>query len=402
MWHLPGAIEPACGIIPWVTRAAMPGSPAGRSGLHVAVVGGGIAGVSIAYELAAHARVVLFETEPQLAHHTTGRSAAMYLQSYGNPVVRALTVASEADFSSLEKVLETPPLLRPQAQLWIADEAARSHLEALLGTGGPLRSLTAAEAGSLCPALRAELLVGAALDVSAREIDVMALHQGYVRGVVARGGEIRRASPVTALERGSQGWQVGFPGGRLDVDVVVDAAGAWADQVATLAGATPVGIRPLRRTLFTSPMRWPAPVDGWPFVADLGERFYFRAEHDQVLVSPADETPDVPRDARPEEVDIARTLEVMNHFTRLELRSVRSAWAGLRSFAADRSPVVGPRRDEPGFLWFAGQGGYGIQMAPALARVGAELLLDGRLPQDLEGVIEAESLGPDRFVTAPS
>jgi D-arginine dehydrogenase len=367
------------------------------TGPRVAVVGGGIAGISIAYELAAEARVVLFETEPQLALHTTGRSAAMYLQSYGNVLVRTLTVASEADFARLPGVLETPPLLRPQAQLWIADEEARPHLDALLETGGPLRSLSAAEAGALCPALRAELLVGAALDVSAQEIDVMALHQGYVGGLMARGGEIRRAAPVTSLERSGGGWRVGFPGGTLPVDVVVNAAGAWADQVAALAGVTLAGIRPLRRTLFTSPLQWPTPTDGWPFVADLGERFYFRVEHDQVLVSPADETPDVARDARPEEIDIARTLVVMNRFTTLGLRSVRSAWAGLRSFAADRSPVVGGRRAEPGFFWFAGQGGYGIQMAPALARAGAALLLHGRLPAELEGAVDVESLGPDRL-----
>lgn len=359
-------------------------------------MGGGIAGVSIAYELAAEARVVLFETEAQLAQHTTGRSAAMYLRSYGNAMVRALTVASEADFTRLQGVLETPPLLRPLAQLWIADEEAREHLEALLAGGGPLRSLTGPEAAALCPALRAEMLAGAALDTGAHEIDVMALHQGYVRGLVARGGEILRASPVTALERSGEGWRVGFPGGQRSVDVVVDAAGAWADPVATLAGVAPVGIRPLRRTLFTSPLRRPTSTSGWPFVADVGERFYFKAEHDQVLVSPADETRDVARDARPEEIDIARALEMVNRFTTLGLRSVRSAWAGLRSFAADRSPVVGSRQSEPRFFWFAGQGGYGIQMAPALARAGAALLLRGRLPPDLEGDLTAQSLSPDR------
>jgi D-arginine dehydrogenase len=366
------------------------------SELRIAVVGGGIAGVSIAYELAAEARVVLFETETQLAHHTTGRSAAMYLQSYGNRAVRALTVASEPDFGRLQEVLATPPLLRPQPQLWIADAEARPRLEALLESGGPLRALSAKEAGALCPALRHELLVGAALDLSAREIEVMALHQGYVRGLAARRGEIRRGSPVTSLVRSGKGWTVGAPTGTLEVDVVVDAAGAWADPVAALAGAAPAGIRPLRRTLFTSPVEWPSPTDAWPFVADLGERFYFHAEHDQVLVSPSDETPDVPRDARPEEMDIARTLEVVNRFTTLGLRSVRSAWAGLRSFAADRSPVVGSRAAEPGFFWFAGQGGYGIQMAPALARAGAALLLHGHLPDDLEGCVGAAELSPER------
>jgi D-arginine dehydrogenase len=190
---------------------------------------------------------------------------------------------------------------------------------------------------------------------------------------------------------------VGTPGLSLAADVVVNASGAWADVVASLAGARPVGIRPLRRTLFTSPVRWPEPIHGWPFVADCGERFYFRAEHDQVLVSPADEGPDVPRDATPDELDIARALEAVNQFTTLGLRSVRSAWAGLRCFVADRTPVVGCRDAEAGFFWFAGQGGYGIQMAPALARLGAALLLGEPVPADLEGGVSPTELSPDRI-----
>ncbi len=356
-----------------------------------------MAGVSIAYELAAEAIVVLLEREAQLAHHTTGRSAAMYLQSYGNPLVRTLTVASEPGFEVLERSLATPRLLTPQAQLWIADQEARPRLEALLATGGPLRSLTASECCALCPALRPERLVGGALDTSACEIDVMALHDAYARGLVVRGGEIRAATPVTSLQRTGSGWVVGTPTERLGADLVVNASGAWVDLVAELAGVEPVGIRPLRRTIFTSPVSWPEPIHGWPFVADLGERFYFRAEHDQVLVSPADEAPDIPRDVTPEELDIARTMEVVNQHTTLGLRSVRRAWAGLRCFVADRSPVVGQRQGEPGFFWFAGQGGYGIQMAPALARAGAGLLLHDRLPADLEPRIDAAELAPERI-----
>jgi len=164
-----------------------------------------------------------------------------------------------------------------------------------------------------------------------------------------------------------------------------------------MAGVPPVDIRPLRRTIFTSPTQWPSPIHVWPFVSDCGQRFYFTAEHDQVLVSPADETPDVPRDVRPVDEDIARAIETVNRFTTLGLSHVRTAWAGLRSFAADRSPVVGFRSGEPSFFWFAGQGGYGIQMAPALARAGAALLLHEQMPEDLAGRVEPSELGPDRF-----
>jgi D-arginine dehydrogenase len=230
------------------------------------------------------------------------------------------------------------------------------------------------------------------------EIEVMALHQAYVRGLVRRAGEIRRASPVRGFHRGGDGWVVESRAGELEVDVVVNAAGAWVDLVAGMAGVAPVGIRPLRRTLFTCPVTWPDPIDGWPFVSDLGERFYFMAEHDQVLVSPADEGPDEPGDARPREADIAAAIDVVNAHTTLGIRSVRASWAGLRSFVADRSPVVGTRADEVGFFWFAGQGGYGIQMAPALARSGAALILDARLPDDVAAAgITAHQLGPDRL-----
>jgi D-arginine dehydrogenase len=362
--------------------------------LRIAVIGGGIAGVSIAYELAARADVVLFEKEPELAYHTTGRSAAMYLQTYGNELVRAMTVASRDDFDRIQAEFETAPLLKPKPLLW-ARFGASDHQ---VPVGGPLRELSVGEAIALCPALRADLLTGAAVDTSAMEIEVMALHEAYVRGLAGRGGEIRRSSPVRGMRREGAGWVVDTPAGELGINVVVNAAGAWVDRVAAMVGVLPVGIRPLRRTLFSCPVKQPRPIDGWPFVSDLGERFYFMAEHDQVLVSPADETLDEPGDARPREADIAAAIDVVNAHTTLGIRSVRASWAGLRSFVADRSPVVGTRADEVGFFWFAGQGGYGIQMAPALARSGAALLLDGRLPDDVAATgVTARQLGPDRL-----
>lgn len=365
--------------------------------MKVAVLGGGMAGVSIAYELSATTDVLLLEREAQLALHTTGRSAAMYLESYGNPTVRGLTAASRGDFDRLQHILDTSRLLTPRPLLWVADSDADSvsRLDAVVVAGA--RRLDADEARELWPALRPGRVTAAAVDDDAMEIDVLGLHQGYVRGLRARGGEIVRSASGTVRREGG-GWCVGTGSGEVTVDVVVDAGGAWADEIAAGAGVRPVGLRPLRRTLFTCPVEWPTPIDGWPMLADVAERWYLKPESGgQVLASPADETPSEPCDARPDPLDVARALDDLHDTVQLGLRSVRSSWAGLRTFAPDRSPVVGYPADAPGFFWFAGQGGYGIQMAPALARVGAALVQDGDLPEDVAARgVTTSALHPDR------
>lgn len=324
----------------------------------ILVIGGGMAGVSIACELAADARVLLVEAEPELARHTTGRSAAIYAPSYGGPVVREFTRASEPLFGD--------GILAPHPALWIAvDDEGVDHLTEI-----DAEPVSAQRAVEMCRVLRPPL--AAAVDWTAQDIDVMALHARYVRGLKERGGEIRTGTPVSRLRRDGSGWVAGD----IRADVVVNAAGAWADRVAAMAGVPAIGLRPMRRTIAMVP----AEADpAWPTVADAADRFYFRAEGGGLLVSPADETPSEPCDAKPEETDIALALERVNAATTLGLRSVRTAWAGLRSFVADREPVVGAWPDHPGFVFFAGQGGYGIQMAPALAGTGADIVL-GRVP----------------------
>jgi D-arginine dehydrogenase len=359
-----------------------------------------MAGASVAFELAdAGAEVVLLEAEPQLAHHTTGRSAAMYLPAYGNAVVRGLTRASLVDFTRLAERFELPPLLTPRAELWIADEQSQPALDADLRANPSLEGLTPHEALAHCPGLRVEVLTGAAVDPGGREIDVLALHGGYVRGLRAAGGAVVGSAQVHALDAQPDGrWRVQAGEVDLVATTVVDAAGAWADEVAELAGVPTVGVRPLRRTLCTSPVTWPDPIAGWPIVIDAAERFYFKPEGEQqLLLSPADETPMAPCDVKHEPEDVALALDLVNEHTTLGLRSVRAAWAGLRTFVADRSPVAGPAAGAPGFVWLAGQGGYGIQMAPALARATAGLVQQGRLPADVAAQgMTAESLAPDR------
>ncbi|TDV40472.1 NAD(P)/FAD-dependent oxidoreductase [Actinophytocola oryzae] len=320
----------------------------------VLVIGGGIAGVSIAYELAADVEVLLVEAEPELALHTTGRSAAIYAPSYGGPVVRALTTASGPLFGD--------GILTPRPTLWIAvDDEGVAELRRLA-----VEPLTTAQAVALCPVLRTPL--AAAVDRSAMDIDVMALHARYVSGLRARGGTIRRNTRVTELHRQGDGWVVDD----IHARTVVDAAGAWVDQVAELAGVPTVGLRPMRRTIALAH----ATADpAWPLVTDALDRFYFRAESGHLLVSPGDATPSEPCDAKPDDLDVATAIERVNAVTTLGLRSVHTAWAGLRSFVADGEPLVGAWPDHPGFVFFAGQGGYGIQMAPALARTGADIVL---------------------------
>lgn len=366
--------------------------------MRVAVLGGGMAGVSIAYELCATTDVILIEREAQLAVHTTGRSAAMYLASYGNETVRRLTAASRSDFDQLEQILDTPPLLTLRPLLWVADTDTNSASGLAAAEAAGARRIDVDQALMLWPALRRDRIAAAAVDDGAMDIDVLGLHQGYVRGLRSRGGEIVRSASGT-VHRDGDGWRVGTGDGQVIVDVVVNAGGAWADEIAVAAGVRPVGLRPLRRTLFTSPVQWPTSIEGWPLLVDALERWYVKPESGgQVLASPADETPSEPCDARPDPLEVARALDDINAATGLGLRSVRSSWAGLRTFAADRSPVVGYAPDAPGFFWFAGQGGYGIQMAPALARVGAALLLDGDLPEDVATRgLTATCLGPGRF-----
>lgn len=365
----------------------------------VVVIGGGIAGVSIAGELAGRGvDVTLLEAEATLAHHTTGRSAAQYLVNYGDPAVRVLTAASRAFFDA------DVPLWHPRSFLRVGrtdhEAALRAAVEDARRLSPTTEFLDGAALRSLVPVLRDDVVAGL-LDPEAMELDVAAIHQRYVRMISSGGGTIRTSCPVRVLDPGPP-WTVTVGDGeRIDADVVVDAAGAWGDALAVMAGVGPIGLRPLRRTIAVVSL--PDHVDAarWPLVGfeqgDGSMDGYCKPEAGGLLVSPADETPSEPCDARPEEIDIALALDALAQWTTLEGRHVRSSWAGLRSFVADRNPVIGFAPAARGFFWAIGQGGYGIQMAPALARAAVGLLVDGALPRDLvEAGLEAESLRPDR------
>lgn len=368
----------------------------------VLVIGGGIAGASIGYELASDRTVGLLEMEATLAYHTTGRSVATFLESYGGRTIRVLTTASRAFMQ------EPPdgfgqPLLKPLPLIWVAPdsdvEAMHAMYEAVVELVPDMRVLAADEVVEMTKVVRPGWVAAGLLEPGASEIDVAALHGGYVGGLRTRGGQIHTSAGVAEMNRIDGRWRVlDRAGDAYDAAVVVNAAGSWCDIVAGIAGARPVGIHPLRRTVFT--IGSPTGIDPLtiPLVADVSGTFYFKPEGSQILCSPADEIPSAPCDARPEEIDIAKAIDVINTATTLDIRHVRSSWAGLRNFVADRSPVAGFDDDVDGFFWFVGQGGYGIQISPALAQAGAELVRSGLLPDALlQRGLDATALGRQRL-----
>ncbi len=366
------------------------------------VIGAGIAGASVAYELAAHGRVVVLEREVTAGYHTTGRSAALLAEAYGQVTQRRLTRTGRPFLEKPPDGFTEVPLLAPLPVLFIGREDQQLAVANLVATVRDLvpdvRAVDPDEARSMCPVLRRDYVAAGALDPGAMSIDVHALHQGFLTGLRRRGGEIRLRAAVEGLQRSGDRWTVTAGEHRLRAPVVVNAAGAWCDEVAALAGAAPLGLVPMRRTAFTFPA--PPNIDnaGWPMVVDVDEDFYFKPEGGQFLASPADETPMEPHDVRPDEIDVAVGIERIQAATTLTIRNVRSAWAGLRSFVRDRDPVVGMDGDLPGFFWLAGQGGFGIMTSPAMARAAAGLVVNGRLPDDLLEVgLTGDALSPQRL-----
>jgi D-arginine dehydrogenase len=369
------------------------------------VLGAGMAGAAAGYFLADHGTVLLIEKETSAGYHSTGRSAALYTETYGNAAIRALTVASGRFFRAPPPGFAEVPLLRPRGVMIVApagraaafdEEVAKSaHFAAI-------RVLARAEALALCPVVRAEWLDRAFLEPDAMDMDVHAIHQGFLKGLGAKGGRLVTGAEPSRIAREGGLWRVVTSAGDFAAPMLVDAAGAWADEVAAMAGVPPVGLVPKRRTaiLVAAPAM---PFADWPLVCDLAESFYFKPESGRLLVSPADETPVPPQDIQPEEIDIALAAERVMQATHLVFRHVERKWAGLRTFAPDKTLVLGPDRLAPGFVWMAGQGGYGIQTAPAAGAALAALALGRDLPPELRGLgLEAAALLPDRLRTADS
>jgi D-arginine dehydrogenase len=367
----------------------------------VIVIGAGIAGASVAAHLAEARRVVLLEREDRAGYHSTGRSAALFTEIYGNTTIRALTRASRKFLFDPPAGFAEGPLTRPRGCLYIASQSQREALQtfaALPDVAPATRALAAHEAHALCPILREGYVAAALFEADSSDIDVSALHQGYLRLFRRRTGRLVTDANVEALEHGAGGWTVQAAAESFTAPILVNAAGAWADEIATLAGLTRLGLQPRRRTAVLVDPPAGMDISRWPFVSDAQEQFYFKPEAGSLFLSPADETPVEPSDAQPDEWDIAVAVERVEAVTTLRIARPRARWAGLRTFAPDRTPVAGFSDEALGFFWLAGQGGYGIQTAPALSRTAAALILGAPLPADLQGLAaELPALSPGRF-----
>lgn len=364
----------------------------------VLVIGGGMAGTAIAAHLSAHARVRLLEMEDQPGYHSTGRSAALFSETYGNDAIRALSRASRRQFFSAPDDFASIPLVRPRPVLVFArtgQEAAFEAFAAKEAAGvdviGPDQAL------ALCPVLRPEGLLGAAVDAGTADIEVHELQQAYLRRFRERGGLLSVGAKVTGISRVQEAWAVECGDRTYRADLIVNAAGAWAGELGRMAGAQDIGLEPRRRTAVLVEVAGGAHHD-WPMILDVEETFYAKPDAGLLLVSPADETPSPPCDAQPDEIDIAVAIDRLQAAATVDVRRVRSRWAGLRSFVKDRSPVVGFDTVQPGFFWVAALGGYGIQTAPALSRVAASLAMGLPVDAEIEDFgVHADEISPARL-----
>jgi D-arginine dehydrogenase len=353
----------------------------------VAIIGAGVAGASLAYFLGARAQVTLIEGEAQPGYHTTGRSAAFYAETYGGPAVQPLTTASKRFFAAPPDGFSATPLLAPRGGLHAAGPDALAELAAIEadfeGSGVRIERLSSADVAARLPQLRPAWGAAALWEPDCRDIDVAALHQGFLAGARRAGARLLVDASVRSLRRRDGRWSVGTTAGDIEADVIVDAAGAWGDEVAALADVAPLGLAPMRRTVAVVDVDPPAPVD-LPLVIAADGSFYFKPDAGRLWVSPHDEIPCAAGDVQPEEYDVALAIDRLERATTWRIRRLERAWAGLRTFAPDRVPVYGFEPAVPGFFWCVGQGGFGIQTAPAAGALAAALLLGDRAPDGID------------------
>jgi D-arginine dehydrogenase len=366
------------------------------------VIGSGIGGASVAYWLSRRARVIVLEAEAQPGYHSTGRSAALFMESYGPDQVRALTRASLNFFRQPPAGFSEHALLTPRGAFVFGtpgqEAALDAHEASVRATSSPVERLDARAALELVPVLRPDQLIGGVLEKDAADIDVDALLQGFLRGTRANGGRTVFNAAVAGMRHLDGLWEVATRAGSFRAPVVVNAAGAWADTVARLAGADPVGLVPKRRSAFIF-----APPEGidsarWPLFLDVGESFYIKPDAGMLLGSPCNADPVTPHDVQAEELDIAMAIDSIERLSTLRIRRPTHVWAGLRSFVPDGEMVGGYDPALPGFFWAAGQGGYGIQSAPGAGRYYASVLLgEDPAPELASFGFDPARISPARF-----
>jgi D-arginine dehydrogenase len=360
------------------------------------IIGGGIAGLSAAARLATHGRVVVLEAEDALGYHSSGRSVSFSHYGIGNAVVRALTRHSRPFFEVQPEGFCETPVAWLAPSLYFAEESALPLLDALqanmAGLVDTLELLDPAALLRLCPVIKTgpSAAVRGLLDPTGLKLDADALLQSFARQLRARGGELRLGRCVAAIERRGEAWVVD---GTVSAPILVNAAGAWGDRIAALAGVTPLGLEPKRRTIIAVDPG--AEMTGWPFVHSVAGDFYMLAEAGSLLVSPVDEVADDPGDAQPDDYDIAYAADRLEHYTTLKVTRIAHRWAGLRTFTRDRTPTAGFAPDAPGFFWLCGQGGYGLQTAPAMAEAVEALVAGSAWPMP---DVTPQQIAPDRLL----
>lgn len=351
------------------------------------IIGAGMAGASLGYFLSRKAKVVVLERESQPGYHTTGRSAALFAESYGTDQVRALTVASRPFFEAPPDGFTATPILSPRGALFVGTPGQEAELDELFATlarqSALMRRLDAEASLAMVPVLVRERLAGGVLDPIAADMDVHALHQGFLRGIRAHGGAVICDADVTAIERQAGDWRVRAGEQDILAATLVNAAGAWSDVIAGLAGVRPIGLVPKRRSAFTFAPPDVSGWEAWPTVIGVDESYYFKPDAGQLLGSPANADPVTPHDVQPEEEDIATGIWRIEEVTSLRIRRPRHTWAGLRSFVSDGDLVGGFDPEVPRFFWCAAQGGYGIQTAPAMGEICSALALGEPIPAPL-------------------
>jgi D-arginine dehydrogenase len=368
----------------------------------ILVIGGGIAGLSAAAALSRHARVTVLEAEEQIGFHSSGRSATMLHYALGDRLVRALTLASRAFFDDPPGDFSDVPVGRRMPVLIHAREDEREALDQLDAEISPfaeLERLDAAGVRELCPLLKENALYGIA-DRNGIRLDPHALLQGNLRQLRSRGGALLTGVRIGSIERADGIWTVTSDKGEsFSAPLLVNAAGSWADQVATLAGVQPLGLEPMRRTIITFDAPPGTELDGLPFAKTIGDELYFAPESGRLFASPMDEVPSAPCDAQPEEYEVALAAFRMEERTIIKVDHIHSRWAGLRTFTPDRHPAAGFAGDAESFFWLAGQGGFGLQTSPAMAGIVAALIAGEPWPVP---DVCAEALSPVRFARQPA
>ncbi len=367
-----------------------------------AIIGGGIAGLSLAYFLSPHRSVAVLEREDALGYHSTGRSAAEFVLRYNAPEICSLGRIAKSFFDAPPAGFSDIPLLKQRGGVMIANAEKTGRLDEAFRGELPftpeLERLSRQEALDRVPILRPDYVEAAFYDPNFWDIEVESLLQGYTRGARHNGADILEKHEVISAKQENDIWIIETSNEVVQARTVINAAGGWADRTAGLFGIAPLGIVPNRRTAITVDLPEGIDASAMPEINEIDEDFYMKPDAGRLLASPADATPCEPTDVQPEEIDIAWAAHYIEEATTIPVKRIFKSWAGLRSFSPDRLPVIGASSSRPDFFWLAGQGGFGILTSPALGTLAAHLLTEAALPDDFaRNGIDRQSFSPDRF-----